>query len=136
MVLDLERYGPYGKLRWRVPSDCLDESSGKEWLMSYFDGDGDVRVSSKLSKCKVRARSVNWTGLIDVQNLLEKTFGVNAKLYRHGYPKFPTWSQSYDLEIIGAKNIKKFADRIGFHHPVKKRRLARILQVIAWKGLA
>jgi hypothetical protein len=136
MVLDLQQYGPYGKLKWRVPSDRLDSSSAREWLRSYFDGDGDVRVSSKLSKCKVRAKSVNRTGLVDVQVLLGKSFGVDAKLYRHGSPKFPKWSQSYDLEIIGAKNIKSFAIRIGFNHPIKKRKLARIMQIIEGRGLA
>jgi hypothetical protein len=136
MLLDLKQYGPYGKLKWRVPINYLGRRSAKEWLRSYFDGDGDVRVSEGLSKCMVRARSVNKAGLLDVQLLLRSSFGIEAKLYSHGKPKFPTWSQSYDLDIIAARNLERFAKFVGCNHPQKSKKLNQIMQLIVSKGLA
>ena len=136
MALDLQSYGPYGKLRWRAPLDFLNRASAKAWIRSYFDGDGDVRVSEKLSKCLVRARSVNKAGLLDVQGLLKTYFAVESKLYTHGKPKFRNWSQSYDLDVLGASNIETYAAKIGFNHPEKVLKLSRLVSIIASRNLS
>ena len=135
MSLDLQLYGPYGKLRWRAPVDFLNRGSARAWLRSYFDGDGDVRVSEKLSKCLVRARSVNRAGLIDVLGLLHSYFAIESKLYTHGKPKVPNWSQSYDLDVLGSRNIEKFAATIGFNHPGKAQKLSRLVSIIASRNV-
>ncbi len=135
MLLDLKQYGPYGKLRWRVPIRYLKRRSAKEWLRAYFDGDGDVRVSKGLSKCMVRARSVNKEGLMDVQLVLMRFFQIEAKLYLHGKPKLPTWSQSYDLDVIGMRNLREFARLVGFNHPDKSRKLDDISRLVEQRDL-
>ena len=135
VVLDMATLGPFGNSHWRVPVKRLDCASARAWLRSYFDGDGDVRVSWTLSKCKVRAKSVNLRGLRGVRQVLLSFFNVTSKIYRHGKPKRPNWSQSYDLEIIGSRNLLAFAGRIGFNHPAKQRKLNRIVALIRTKGL-
>jgi len=136
MLKDILSYGPLGSHRWRAPVHFLRKPQARRYLRSFFGGDGDVRVSPVLSKCKVRAKSVNREGLLSIKTLLEKYFDIEAKLYKHGRPKFPGWSQPYDLEVIGIRNLERFARWVGFDHPAKAERLAMIVERIRMKKLS
>jgi hypothetical protein len=130
MMTDLSRYGPYGKMNWVAPLRYLDRRAARAWARSYFDGDGDVRLSSIISKCKVRAKSVNLPGLESVKTMLWSFFGIRCKIYRRAKPRHDNWSQAFELQIFNRENLLKYARHVGFNHPAKRRKLRRIVELI------
>jgi hypothetical protein len=130
MMRDLLPYGPFGKLLWLAPLRCLDRSSARAWARSYFDGDGDVQVATVISKCRVRAKSVNPSGLESVKVLLWTFFRIDCKIYKLKKPVNPNWSQPYELNIITMENLLKYDRLIGFNHPAKRRKLRRLVEKI------
>jgi len=73
--------------------------------------------------------SVNHDGLEGVKRLLLTHFGIESRLYLHGKPKFPTWSQSYDLDIFRGSDLLAFAREIGFNHPAKVAKLKLVVAI-------
>ena len=130
MVRDLFPYGPFGKLRWLAPLRYLTRISARAWARSYFDGDGDVHLSTIVSKCRVRAKSVNLQGLESVKVLLWSFFRIDCKIYKLKKPTNPNWSQPYELNIITIENLLKYDKLVGFNHPAKRRSLRRLVKLI------
>ena len=130
MVRDLLPYGPFGKLSWVAPLRYLDRISARAWARSYFDGDGDVHLSTVISKCRVRAKSVNLSGLESVKALLWTFFGIECKIYKLKKPANPNRSQAYELNIIKIEGLMKYDRFVGFNHPAKRRRLRRLVESI------
>jgi hypothetical protein len=130
MMRDLSLYGPFGKLHWVAPLRYLDRISARAWVRSYFDGDGDVHLSTVVSKCRVRAKSVNLSGLESVKALLWTFFGIECKIYKLKKPANPNWSQPYELNIITMEDLLKYHMFVGFNHPAKRRRLRRVVELI------
>lgn len=131
MMRDLEQYGPFGKLKWTAPVRYMDVFSARARARSYFDGDGDVYVSSIISKCKVRAKSVNLPGLISVQTLLLSYFGIKGRIYKREKPAHDNWSQAFELQIFNRENLLRYASLVGFNHPNKQFKLGQIVELIA-----
>jgi LAGLIDADG DNA endonuclease family protein len=130
MMRDMSQYGPFEKMNWVAPLLYLDRRAARAWARSYFDGDGDVRLTSIVSKCKVRAKSVNLRGLESVKTLLWSFFGIQCKIYRRERPAHDNWSQAFELQIFNRKNLMKYARLVGFNHPAKQRKLRRIVELI------
>lgn len=130
MMRDLLPYGPYGKLEWAAPVRHLNGASARAWARSYFDGDGDVHVSAVISKCRVRAKSVNISGLESVKALLWSFFEIECKIYRIKKSANPNWSQAYELDIISTESLLRFEELVGFNHPAKRRKLRQIVKAI------
>jgi len=129
MMRDLLLYGPFGKLRWVAPLRYLDGISARAWVRSYFDGHGDVHLSTVISKCRVRAKSVNLSGLESLKALLWTFFGIVQNLQAQK-PANPNWSQPYELNIITMEDLLKYHRFVGFNHPAKLRRLRRVVELI------
>lgn len=129
MMRDLLPYGPYGKLKWVAPLHYLNQISAYAWARSYFDGDGDVHLSAVLSKCRVRAKSVNLSGLESVRALLWSFFGIESKIYRVKHANL-NWSPAYELNIIKIENLLKYHKFVGFNHPAKRRKLRLLIVAI------
>ena len=130
MMRDLSPYGPYGKLKWLAPLRYLNWHSARAWARSYFDGDGDVHVSSIISKCRVRAKSVNLPGLESVKALLWSFFEIECKIYRIKKSANPNWSQAYELDIITIEGLLRYEELVGFNHPAKGRKLRKVVKAI------
>ncbi len=130
MTKDLQSLGKLGRFGWLMPTPRLDAVSAAAWLRSYFDGDGDVRITGVLSKCRVRAKSVNLSGLRSIQKGLKRFFGIESRVYTHSPPANPRWSQAYDLEIIRYEALQLFKKKVGFNHPKKAARLGQIVKRI------
>jgi len=130
MMRDLLPYGPYGKLKWVAPLGHLNRLSARAWARSYFDGDGDVHFSAVISKCRVRAKSVNLPGLESVKALLWSFFKIECKIYRIKKPASPNWSQAYELDIITLESLLKYEELVGFNHPAKRRKLRQVVKAI------
>jgi hypothetical protein len=129
MAVDITRYGHFGRRKWTVPIAWLNRTTAAYWLRSYFDGDGDIHNSGDSSRCRVRAKSINKTGLMGVNSLLWQHFGIQGRLYKHGEPK-GNWSQAYEIEIFNRQNILRYACQIGFNHPDKSRKLASVVRLL------
>jgi hypothetical protein len=134
MMRDLLPYGPYGKLRWSAPLPYLNKDSARAWARSYFDGDGDVHLSSTISKCRVRAKSVNLSGLEGVNALLWSFFGIESRIYKIKTDN-PNWSQAYELDIITKESLLKYYKLVGFNHPEKRIRLRQLIELINRRGV-
>jgi hypothetical protein len=130
MATDMMRYGPFGRSNWAVPFGSLNRLTARNWLRSFFDGDGDVNLSLKISKCKVRAKSIKRPGLDGVNILLWDYFKIRGKIYAREKPTRKNWSQAYELDIFNRRNILIFAQEIGFNHPLKQRKLAHIADLL------
>jgi hypothetical protein len=130
MVNDMMRYGPFGRRNWAVPFRSLNRQTARNWLRSFFDGDGDIHLSSKMSKCKVRAKSINRRGLKGVKTLLWYYFRVRGKIYVRENPAKEKWSQAYELDIFNRRNLSLYARNIGFNHPEKQRKLLQLVELL------
>lgn len=130
MMRDLSQYGPLGKLNWVAPLRYLTRLAARTWARSYFDGDGDVYLSAVISKCKVRAKSVNLSGLESVQTLLFSYFGIGCKIYTIRKPTHDNWSQAYELDIFTRENLSKYNRLVGFNPPIKRRKLRQVVELI------
>ena len=83
VVIDMDKYGPINRQRWRVPFKYLDKKGAREWLRSFFDGDGHVWISFKHPHTSsVCATSINLRGLEDVQKLLKGYFGIESTIQK------------------------------------------------------
>lgn len=131
MATDMMRYGPFGRLNWAVPFGSLNTLTARYWLRSYFDGDGDIHLSPKKSRCMVRAKSINKIGLQGVNTLLWNYFRIRGRIYVREKPTRENWSQAYELNVFNKVNLALYAREIGFNHPEKKRKLLQLARIIA-----
>jgi hypothetical protein len=130
MAIDMMRYGPFGRHSWTVPFGSLDKLTARYWLRSFFDGDGDIHLSPKLSKSMVRAKSINKAGLRGVSRLLWDYFKIRGKIYVREKPIRENWSQAYEPNIFNKRNLSLYARNIGFNHPEKRRKLLQIAALL------
>jgi LAGLIDADG-like domain len=130
MAIDMMRYGPFGRLNWAVPFGSLNRLTARNWLRSFFDGDGDVHLSLKISKCMVRAKSINELGLKGVNTLLWHYFKIRGKIYAREKPTRENWSQAYEFNIFNKRNLSLYARNIGFNHPEKQRKLLQLTELL------
>jgi hypothetical protein len=130
MAIGMMSYGPFGRLKWAVPFGSLNRLTASCWLRSFFDGDGDVHLSPAISKCRVRAKSVNLHGLESVKALLWSSFGIECKIYRTKKSANHHWSQAYELNIIRIESLLKYEKLVGFNHPAKRRKLRQVVEAI------
>jgi hypothetical protein len=117
-------------MNWIAPFLYVDRRAARAWARSYFDGDGDVRLASIVSKCKLRAKSVNLSGLESVKTPLWSFFGIQCKIYIREKPAHDNWSQAFELQIFNRENLLKYARLAGFNHPAKRRKLRLIVELI------
>jgi hypothetical protein len=130
MAADMMRYGPFGRHDWAVPFESLNRLTARNWVRSFFDGDGDIHLSPVMSKCKVRAKSINRLGLKGVNELLWRYFRIRGKMYTREKPARENWSQAYELVISNRRNLSLYAKNIGFNHPKKNRKLLQLVELL------
>jgi ribonucleoside-diphosphate reductase alpha chain len=110
----------------------------RAFLAGIFDADGSVQ-GSQAKGVSVRLSQSNLETLKAVQRMLLR-FGIMSKIYKQRraegesflpdgkgkYKYYPTREQ-HEL-VISKDNLILFAEKIGFHHAGKKKRLASVLQ--------
>jgi hypothetical protein len=89
------------------------------WLRAFFDDEAHVSMKPR----RIRLNIVNLNGLEQIKRLLED-LGISCVVlgpyrYRQYY--------SYHLDIK-KKDVSRYAEVIGFHHPNKLRHLTEIVQ--------
>lgn len=130
VAYDLLKYGNYSTTKWSVPFEYLDREAAKMWIRGFFDGDGSATHNHK--HVKITATSINKRGLEEIRFLLEKEFGIHAKIQYDSRKNRPeTWSDSYNLDITTKNDILKFYQEIGFSEP-KQKDLKRLLLWRRW----
>ena len=112
----------FSKLAWRVPKKILvDNNSKKEFIRAIFDCEGCV------GKRNIQFQSVNGPGVYDIKKLL-KEFKINSSIYTHKRDN-PNWNLNYIMVISRKENIKRFYKLVGFNHPIKQEKLAKLAGV-------
>lgn len=108
---DLRRYcGSFKAQDWRIPPQILTSSKEAKaaYVSALFDDDGTV------GKREIRLISINQRALNQLQEFLQKTFGICSYVY----PRCD--GKGYHLSIYGKENMKKFASEMGFSSGAKK----------------
>ncbi len=113
----------YKKGKLRVPSLIKNTplEIKKYFVIGFFDGDGsctDLMEGREKFTPIVHVGQSDKKILLDIQKML-KEFGLDFNLHRHRYKQYE-W---YVLNTKDKNQIKLFQKRIGFTHPLKKRRL-------------
>ncbi|RJQ19039.1 hypothetical protein C4580_05665 [Candidatus Woesearchaeota archaeon] len=109
-----------GKSRdWFISKRILNSSADVKsaWLQAFFDDEATVSVKQK----RIVVNSVNYDGIKQVQFLL-KGFKIDSVLRGPYNYKGAT---SFHLALY-RQSLKKFEEEIGFMHPEKKFKLAKI----------
>jgi hypothetical protein len=105
---DLNKYGPYGSLLWRIPEEIINGKTSfkKEWLKAFCDGES--YVEDRPPHKRIVIYSNNKEGLLQIQRILTR-FDVSN--YLNG-----PYGGTYRLRISGQNNILAFHRNIGFYH--------------------
>lgn len=109
---------PEGKKKYKefVPTFIrLNLDLTVNFLRGLFDSDGGVTLSRNGTKRSVLLSSVNASFLHELKLLIDG-FGINLHLYSSGNKR------GFELRTFNKMEIKKFNQRIGFIHPIKKER--------------
>lgn len=117
---DLRKIGDFSSLKWEFPKILFSEEEKIEWLKAIFDCEAYVNVKKK----NINFQTVSKKGIISIQNLL-KELGIESKIYPYKRNN-PKWNINYLLFIWGKANIYNFAQRVGFNHSLKKKKLKNI----------
>ncbi len=101
----------------RIPFSILQSPKlvASSFLRSYFEGDGSISWSSKMTELSAISMSEGLTK--DLQILLLR-FGIA------GTRRFDRWRNTHKLYIRGVKNYLLFQDKIGFISLRKRQKLA------------
>ena len=117
---DLLRYSSsYFSDKWIVPKEIFESSLEvkREFLRAFFDDEGSI-VKLKGRPCYVILYSINLKGIGQI-SLLLKDFGINSRI-KNGY--------GLGRNVFGliVKDVKLFADSIGFYSKIKRNKLEHI----------
>ncbi len=113
---------PFRSLTWKVPLKILlSDLERVEFLRAFFDCEAYV------GKRNIQLQSINQKGLLQIRLLLNK-MNVSSKIYSH-QRKNTRWNTNYMIVISRKENIKKYAELIGFNHPVKRQKLGILADV-------
>ena len=119
----------------RVPASiwCAPRDAVRGFISGLFSADGSVQVNEAKRDCTIRLASSSGDLLQEVQLLLAN-FGIVSRIYRRrgrttrpmpdgkgGLKEYASAPQ-YEL-VIGKTNRVRFAEIIGFTHPLKQARL-------------
>lgn len=107
------------------------------FLRGIFDADGSVQ-GDREKGTSVRLSQSDLDRLRVVQRMLLR-IGINSTLYANrreaGYRALPSngemknyWCEAQHELVISKENIQRFADMVGFHEPVKSKRLSHYLR--------
>lgn len=107
---------------WDIPNFVLDSNELKvEFLKAIFDCEASV------SKNNIQFQSVNKNGIYGLKKLLED-LRICSNVYTYKRPN-PNWNTNYIMIISRKENIKRYAELIGFNHPAKQKKLAKLAGV-------
>ncbi len=117
---------------WRAPREAV-----VGFLSGLFSADGSVQINEDKADCTVRLASSS-RGLLQDTQLLLSNFGIVSRIYRRrgqtarpvpdrkgGMRAYQSAAQ-YEL-VIGKSNRNRFAELIGFAHPLKQAKLEQHL---------
>lgn len=122
VYLDLTKHGRFGTYEWTPPHEIFgDKAAVREWLMAFFDGEAYVNVTN--DKLRIQVKSANGRGLRLIRDLLDKHFGIEAKVYGPYHSNNEKATPYYQLEIIRKNSLTKYKKEIGFYSPTKKLKL-------------
>lgn len=118
----LLKISTYDTHNWNIPDFVLKTDELKaEFLKAIFDCEASV------GKRNIQFQSVNKKGIKQVSNLLQG-IGIHSKIYSYKRSN-PNWNINYILVVSRKENIKRYAELIGFNHPVKQQKLAMLAGV-------
>lgn len=118
----LSSFSKFSTLDWRIPDFVLKDNESKiEFLRAIFDCEGYV------GKRNIQFQSVNREGIYQIKYLLME-LGIISSIYSYKRTN-PRWNINYILVISRRENIKKYAQTIGFNHPLKIIKLVDIAGV-------
>lgn len=120
IILDMLSYAKFGMYNWDIPKFVTDNKSKKEWIRAFFDAEAYVGPQH------IKVHSVNKEGLLKIQSMLLDDFKIESKIYSYT-PKNPKHNIQYILMIIQNSMRRKFLNKIGFNHKVKKNKLLKYL---------
>lgn len=118
--MDLQKYGPFGSRKWRVPRE-ITRASRKiqaEFLRTFFEDEGSVIVREK----EVRLYSINFDSLEELLVLL-RNFGIKGKLKKG----FGAKRNVFAIVIEGKNNLAIFKKEINFWSCEKCEKLMTLL---------
>ncbi len=120
VCINLLSLGTYGTRNWKIPR-TFNKCLLREWLKCFFDCESNVDLNNRT----IALKSVNYNGLLDIQNKLE-LFKINSKVYGPYQPKNEKHSK-YGILIISGADICKYKRLINFNHPAKKKKLEQLI---------
>ena len=118
---DLRSFGEYTSLKWKFPNKLKTKEEKIEWLKAIFD------CESCVGKKNIQFQSVSKIGIESIKKLLEE-LGILSNIYKYAR-KNKRWNDNYILIISRKENIKRYAELIGFNHPVKQQKLTKLAGV-------
>ncbi len=103
---------------WTLPS--LSRRSLVAWLRSFYDCEGWVEVQPRKSRL-IGVESINYSGLLSIKNALFSLGILSGSITPHKNRSI------WRLSVCGKENLQRFQQRIGFLHPLKKKKLEQAL---------
>jgi len=122
VVKDLLSHSDVGCYSWRVPREILNASVDIQRAYIQAFGDAEATVENH-NRYRIRFNSNNSIGLNQIHHMLRTTLGIPSKL------RGPYARGKYYLEISGKKWLLSFREKIGFAHPEKADKLAKLSEV-------
>ncbi len=121
----LSQLGASNSYNWFISRKLLRNSKLTAiWLKAFFDDEATVE-NSKDSHRRIRIKSVNKRGLLDVKRSLEK---LNIDSSIAGLNNDTTWY----LTISHKPNILRYKYIIGFNHPKKEIKLEKLFEILRY----
>ena len=118
----LLKISTYNTHNWDIPNFILNSKELKvEFLKAIFDCEASV------GKNNIQFQSVNKKGIYEIKKLLEE-LNISNSVYSYKRTN-PNWNINYILIISRKENIKRYAQLIGFNHPIKQQKLAKLADV-------
>ena len=117
--LSLLSLGPCGTYEWKIPKN-LSKNLLVEWIKCFFDCESSVDVKNK----KISLKSVNFQGLLDIQDKL-RLFNIDSRVYGP-YKQKNEKHTDYGILLITGKNIRRYQRLINFHHSGKSKKLEQL----------
>ena len=114
---DILTLGKVWSRNWEFPKN-LNKKQKVLWIRAFSDCEGTVQNSNY--DRFIALDSVNRKGLKIILNELDK-MSINGNLY------FIKSNGSYRIKIFKKENLKRFANLIGFEHPIKQEKLIEAL---------